>query len=1360
MSKKITFLLVMFAAMLLTLPSYALGRGQESSHGNDAKVVRALKNGLKITPAEMEVNKQALFDRVKDNAVQNGGGNSVDFPIGAWDWDAHALKPFSHKWAIAAKQREGLEINVRGENSHRGNTFGGNTINRAASVDSHGIITEPDEGIHKFYKRSGWAYYPEGTTVYYKVQSGYVEIVETADGTVYIKDIVSLYVQNAWVKGTKSGNTITVEAGQPLSYNSNWGTTLSVNWGTLTNGAFKREESAITFTIDGDVITLNDSNEDRMIGIFWDDDNSFDGYGDYETVWKLNENYVPPTPVELPEDATVESWYADGTTDANFVPEEISVAFVGNDVYVSGIFADFPNSWIKGTIEGGKVTFPTLQYLGYHDEYLADCWLYVANIIEDSEDGYVPLEAVTFTYDAVNKTMKMDPNQIMALNGDEDRLLYIEYIDNLTISANPIEHDAITAPYTADFTKFYTIGDFIIIDNNNDLHTWKWNAENYAFYSYNSTLAADDYLVLPIELEAKKSYNVSINAAAELSTYAEKFEVKVGRAATAEGLNQVVIPETTVATAVFKDYEGNFITDEGGTWYVAIHVTSDPYKWNFKVKSLSIDAGADGNAPASPVLEVVPAAEGALKASCTLTAPEKSIIGEALSENMKIEIMRDDEIIATFEDVAPGAVKEFTDNSSTLTRGTHVYQAIPYNASGLGVGSEKLNVYVGEDTPNNIKNVHVTGCTANTVSFAWDPATGAHNGYVNAANVEYSIVKIEILDIMGIPFPMEGETLKTVKGVTSATVDYPIDEGERGYQYFGVKADIQGEKSSATSALTSALAGAPYELPLHESFVDEALHYIWDYKNALLVVSSDASDNDGCALALSANDPGVVALESFKLNLQNADKATLLFDAKKGTSTADKITVYGIASDGTATDITTVTLGDAYQSYNVILPESMRNDRWARIGFKAEINKANASVMIDNIMVRDLYKYDLSVAVDAPISLEAGEKATVTATVKNEGANTVNGYSVIIKAGDKELLNTVSNEALESFATAEFTAEWETTVFDDIADVAVTASVVYESDQNSDNNVADALVSVTEPTAPGVTSVTAEEAASGVIVNWVAPVLVSTKEEITEGFEEGTGGWTFIDADGDGNNWNYLYAPSYSMYSAHTGSGLMYSESYNYLTNKSYDPDNWLVSPKAALEGTFSFWASSAHSTYNKEYFQVYVSTESATDITTFVPVSEKFVTTSSYQEFTVDLSAYNGVNGWIAIRHFDSYDVYAIKIDDITYTAVTDAEEIENFNIYLDGKLAATAASDQATATIEGVEAGNHTIAVSVVYTNGKESKPVMASITTDLNKVTVFTQPVDVYSLDGKLVRRQATSFEGLKGVYIVGDRKIVFQ
>ena len=78
----------------------------------------------------------------------------------------------------------------------------------------------------------------------------------------------------------------------------------------------------------------------------------------------------------------------------------------------------------------------------------------------------------------------------------------------------------------------------------------------------------------------------------------------------------------------------------------------------------------------------------------------------------------------------------------------------------------------------------------------------------------------------------------------------------------------------------------------------------------------------------------------------------------------------------------------------------------------------------------------------------------------------------------------------------------------------------------------------------------------------------------------------------------------------------------------------------------------------------------------------------------------------------------------------------------------------------VDKLTAGEHTFAVSAVYANGAESKPVTATITvtTDIRQIAADGKAVDIYSVDGKLVRSQATSLDGLKGLYIVNGKKVM--
>ncbi len=140
-------------------------------------------------------------------------------------------------------------------------------------------------------------------------------------------------------------------------------------------------------------------------------------------------------------------------------------------------------------------------------------------------------------------------------------------------------------------------------------------------------------------------------------------------------------------------------------------------------------------------------------------------------------------------------------------------------------------------------------------------------------------------------------------------------------------------------------------------------------------------------------------------------------------------------------------------------------------------------------------------------------------------------------------------------------------------------------------------------------------------------------------FEDGLGNWTIIDADGDG----YVWSES-SDFEAHGGVGVAYSASY--INNLgALTPDNWLVTPQVQLGGTVKFWAKGQDPSYAAEHFAVYVST-TGNNIANFEQVSNEFVATGSYVQYSVDLTGYSGM-GYVAIRHFNCTDMFYLDLDD-----------------------------------------------------------------------------------------------------------------
>ena len=136
-------------------------------------------------------------------------------------------------------------------------------------------------------------------------------------------------------------------------------------------------------------------------------------------------------------------------------------------------------------------------------------------------------------------------------------------------------------------------------------------------------------------------------------------------------------------------------------------------------------------------------------------------------------------------------------------------------------------------------------------------------------------------------------------------------------------------------------------------------------------------------------------------------------------------------------------------------------------------------------------------------------------------------------------------------------------------------------------------------------------------------------------------GWQRYDVDGDGYNW-------YQAYVGRSGADddiAFVSDSYYY---SALNPDNWLITPIINLGGTMSVWMKS-YSPYYLDTFAIYLTTDLDFDeVEDFnIPLVVKSVAPDEWTEYTADLSAYAGQQGYIAIRHFNSYDRYALLMDD-----------------------------------------------------------------------------------------------------------------
>ena len=187
---------------------------------------------------------------------------------------------------------------------------------------------------------------------------------------------------------------------------------------------------------------------------------------------------------------------------------------------------------------------------------------------------------------------------------------------------------------------------------------------------------------------------------------------------------------------------------------------------------------------------------------------------------------------------------------------------------------------------------------------------------------------------------------------------------------------------------------------------------------------------------------------------------------------------------------------------------------------------------------------------------------------------------------------------------------------------------------------------------PGTTSATVSWTGNSELYNvqYLHPTFYFGADD-DEGFE----GWLSHDADSDGYGWEI------SSGEGRNGSDAFVSFSYFYDYGGALDPDNWLITPVIDLGGTMSVWLKSYFYSY-PDNFAIYIITDpdwmDNVDLNNledeFTLLIGETTAPAEYTEYTADLSEYAGMQGRIAIRHFNSYDQYRLYMDDFSVNGQT----------------------------------------------------------------------------------------------------------
>ncbi len=214
-------------------------------------------------------------------------------------------------------------------------------------------------------------------------------------------------------------------------------------------------------------------------------------------------------------------------------------------------------------------------------------------------------------------------------------------------------------------------------------------------------------------------------------------------------------------------------------------------------------------------------------------------------------------------------------------------------------------------------------------------------------------------------------------------------------------------------------------------------------------------------------------------------------------------------------------------------------------------------------------------------------------------------------------------------------------------------------------------------------------------------------------FEDGAlGNWTTVDADGDGDTWQNATPDAYGIGAAHSGTNCASSWSWN---SYSMDPDNWMISPM--VDGAASITYYVATNTSYPDHYGVYASS-TGTATSDFTKVFEETagskgvagVKASTTNGGSRDMSAWNEktVNlpagtKYVAFRHWDSYDMNYLFIDDVTISGGSKDRAALYYVVKLDGVLEGQTTEPYYQHNVEGLEEGStHITKVRPVYATG----------------------------------------------------------
>lgn len=445
-----------------------------------------------------------------------------------------------------------------------------------------------------------------------------------------------------------------------------------------------------------------------------------------------------------------------------------------------------------------------------------------------------------------------------------------EYGD--TVACAPVTFGSvINPPYSETFSTPTSLDGYTVIDADADGKKWSYEEYGKVTELYSNTGSSDDWLVTPgIKLSKDRLYKIQYTLSNHSVAVPQNYTIALLSGADGVDSPLKVITSGTVMNDT-KDITEFVNVDADGTYYLALHTATVASPCYLVIRKLSVDGGTLLTAPGHVTDLTATAAEnGELKVGVSFTTPTKTLDGKDITSLSKIELYRNEELIKTFgnfpdyTDFGKGVNMRYTDTQAK--QGNNIYSVVAYDGENRGAETY-TEAWAGLDVPQKPVDVEAKVVDGGIrVSWAAQP-TGVHGGYVDTSALRYYVE--------------DNNQYAIAKGIAETTVTDKVEtDKEQSLMAYAVIAyNAAGQSDAGIS--NSLIIGAPYALPLSESFSSAQTHYFWGItgsQQAYFALDGDnSSDLDNGCVAFTGT-LGKAELYSGKLNLKGNEAVKLTFD--------------------------------------------------------------------------------------------------------------------------------------------------------------------------------------------------------------------------------------------------------------------------------------------------------------------------------------------------------------------------------------------------------------------------------------------------------------------------------------------------